>query len=198
MNNQEQVYEIIEANTSTDVSHTHAVNMAGKYIGLPEYAKMLLVRYDIRPEVIGDNNVCSIGFSPRDQKWYGWSHRALYGFGIGSKVAKGDCAYVGATPEDLIDKHAEFFADVSPESGQRHRDECQILEDGSGIRILHAPLKIHMADSIQEALDDEVELEEVDIYKDAFSVIKCGRGEWVANSLGDAKQMAIDFANGVA
>lgn len=30
-----------------------------------------------------------IGFAPKDQKWYGWSHRAIYGFGIGSRVTKG-------------------------------------------------------------------------------------------------------------
>lgn len=193
MNIQEQVYKIIEVDPSDELTHRHAVNMEGKYIGFPDYAKMLLEEYDIRPETINGQDVCSIGFSPRDEKWYGWSHRALYGFSIGSKVVKGDCAYVGATPEDLIDNHANFFADISSKSAQRHRDECQVLEDRSGIRILHAPLKIHMADSIEDALGDEV-----DIFKDAFSVIKCGRGEWVANSLEDAKQMAIDFANGVA
>lgn len=37
----------------------------------------------------------SIGFSEKEQKWYGWSHRAIYGFGIGSKVKKGDCGYKG-------------------------------------------------------------------------------------------------------
>jgi hypothetical protein len=36
-----------------------------------------------------ESNVCSIGFSERDQKWYGWSHRAYAGFGIGDKVKKG-------------------------------------------------------------------------------------------------------------
>lgn len=25
----------------------------------------------------------AIGFSEKEQKWYGWSHRAIYGFGIG-------------------------------------------------------------------------------------------------------------------
>lgn len=26
-----------------------------------------------------------IGFSEKEQKWYGWSHRAIIGFGIGDK-----------------------------------------------------------------------------------------------------------------
>lgn len=30
--------------------------------------------------------VCSIGFNEEDQKWYGWSHRALFGFGIGDMI----------------------------------------------------------------------------------------------------------------
>ena len=28
-------------------------------------------------------NGSAIGFSEKEQKWYGWSHRAIYGFGIG-------------------------------------------------------------------------------------------------------------------
>lgn len=32
----------------------------------------------------------TIGYSPRTAKWYGWSHRAVAGFGVGSKVKKGD------------------------------------------------------------------------------------------------------------
>jgi hypothetical protein len=31
-----------------------------------------------------------IGFSEKEQKWYGWSHRAFCGFGIGDKVKEGD------------------------------------------------------------------------------------------------------------
>lgn len=48
-------------------------------------------------------------------KWYGWSHRAVYGFGIGDKVKKGDCAYVDHAytikTEDQAKKTAEQFAD---------------------------------------------------------------------------------------
>ncbi len=31
-----------------------------------------------------------IGFAPKEQKWYGWSHRAIYGFKVGDTVKKGD------------------------------------------------------------------------------------------------------------
>lgn len=33
----------------------------------------------------------STGFSEKEQKWYGWSHRAIYGFGIGHVCKEGDC-----------------------------------------------------------------------------------------------------------
>ena len=181
-----------------------ALNLAGRCIGSLEYARHLLGKYDIRPEsIIPGEGPCSIGFSPRYQKWFGWSHRAIYGFGVGSKVKKGELGYVGATPEDLIEAHAEFFSDISAEHAEEARRECQILEDRSGIRILHAPLNIPVAGSIEEAveaLDDDADLgqlEQVDI-NEGFSIQKCGRGEWNAETLEDAKQMAIDFADSVA
>ncbi len=44
-------------------------------------------------EVINGWKTACIGYNPKENKWYGWSHRAIYGFGIGSQVKKGDCAY---------------------------------------------------------------------------------------------------------
>ncbi len=141
----------------------------------------------------------NIGFSETEQKWYGWSHRAIYGFGIGSKVSKGDCGYVGATPEDLIEDRVAFFSDLGEEKAKLTRAECQILPDRSGIRILHAPLIIPVVSSVEEALDpDGPQPTLVDLHKDAVSIKKCGRGEWEAVTLEDAKQMAIDFAEGVS
>jgi len=65
----------------------------GSYIGDPETAKMLDEK-GIAPEKSAkDHNVASIGFSSKDGKWYGWSHRAIYGFKVGSKCEKGDCGY---------------------------------------------------------------------------------------------------------
>ena len=50
-----------------------------------------------------DDRVASIGFCPKEAKWYGWSHRAMYGFTIGDVVSEGDCtASSGYTGEYLI------------------------------------------------------------------------------------------------
>ena len=66
----------------------------------------------IKPEKIWKNsNVCSIGFCEKEQKWYGWSHRAMYGFKVGDKVKKGDCtASSGWTAEYLADHPEEDWS----------------------------------------------------------------------------------------
>jgi hypothetical protein len=179
-----------------------AYNPQGDYIGNLDMAKRLCEDRGIAPvKSAPDHGVCSIGFCEKEQKWYGWSHRAIYGFGIGSKCEKGDCHYVADTPEGLIEDRANFFADISEECAQEKRDECQILPDRSGIRILHTPINLPMASSLEEvidSLDDPSTLPTETIFKDAWSIQKCGRGEWTAETLEDAKQMAIDFAEGVA
>lgn len=38
-----------------------------------------------------DEGTASIGFCPSQNKWYGWSHRAICGFGIGFIVEEGMC-----------------------------------------------------------------------------------------------------------
>ena len=50
---------------------------------------------------------CSIGFSETQQKWYGWSHRAVNGYGIGDIIQEGDgCTVVGVT-QDYLRDHPE-------------------------------------------------------------------------------------------
>jgi len=149
---------------------------------------------------ITDELTHGVGFSPKDNKWYGWSHRAIYGFKVGSTCEKGNCHYVASTPEELIDDHANFFLDISQESADEKRAECQILDDRSGIRILHTPIKLQMAENTQEVIKAiaGAELPEETLFKDSFSVIECGRGAWTAKTMADAKQMAQDFNSGVS
>ena len=165
--------------------------------------KKFLKKHGIQPQLRGpDHNVPSIGFSEKEQKWYGWSHRAIYGFSIGYTVKRGSCGFTADSPEDMIDDYANFFADISKECVEQHRAECQILDDRSGIRILHAPMMIPMAENheemaaaIEDGTTDELPLENI---APEFSIRKCGRGEWTAKTMKDAWQMACDFAEGVA
>ncbi len=168
----------------------------GGCIGDLDTARMLEHR-GIAPQLIDDKHkVCSIGFCDKDQKWYGWSHRAICGFGVGSKVEKGDLAYVADTPEGLIDAHAEFFADISEEAAEQRRAECQILPDQTGIRILRAPIVLPVVTPSE--LDGVLSGELTTTADGVAEVRLCGRGEWTAESLDDAKEMAIDFANSVS
>ncbi len=65
----------------------------GGYIGDYKTANYLMKR-GIAPEKSHPkHNVCSIGYCKKERKWYGWSHRAIYGFKTGSKCKKGMCQY---------------------------------------------------------------------------------------------------------
>jgi len=61
---------------------------SGDYIGDPRMARFLCVKRGITQfeKTSGGHCVCSIGFNPKQKKWYGWSHRAICGFGIGDKI----------------------------------------------------------------------------------------------------------------
>jgi len=94
------------ADPSEDWTHIRAAyNLQGDYIGDADIAIHLCDNKGILPELSDlEHNTCSIGFCEREQKWYGWSHRAIFGFGIGDTVSEGDCCASsgwsdGLTPE---------------------------------------------------------------------------------------------------
>lgn len=49
----------------------------------------------------------SIGYCPKENKWYGWSHRAIYGFTIGDEVHRGDITASSGLVEDYRVQHPE-------------------------------------------------------------------------------------------
>lgn len=80
----------------------------GDYIGDGRTAYYLCTKRGIKPEKANTtHNVCSIGFCEREQKWYGWSHRAIYGFGIGSEVKEGDCCASSGFTDEYLKEHPE-------------------------------------------------------------------------------------------
>ncbi len=85
-----------------------AYTLSGAYIGDSVWAHRLIVQRGIMPELRSPkHSVCSIGFSEAEQKWYGWSHRALYGFGIGSVAKKGDVVTMPGLTEEYLKEHPE-------------------------------------------------------------------------------------------
>ena len=96
----------------TDPEHTMEMDAVyapdGGYVGTVEYAQKLLDR-GILPQLAGHNDrTCSIGFCAKEQKWYGWSHRAMYGFKLGDIVEEGDCTASPGCTEEYIAEHPEL------------------------------------------------------------------------------------------
>lgn len=58
-----------------------------------------------------DSRVACIGFSETEHKWYGWSHRAMCGFGIGYVAKTGDSCTTSGWTKEYLDEHPE--ADLS-------------------------------------------------------------------------------------
>lgn len=76
-----------------------------KYIGTVEDAKTVLVKWGLRTlrPARPDGKVCNIGFSPNEGCWYGWSHRAIFGFGGGDMIF--DEHFPGATNNTPFGQH---------------------------------------------------------------------------------------------
>jgi hypothetical protein len=79
----------MEGNPSVEIDAVY--NAHGVYVGDKETADFLAEKGILPEPKRATSNVCSIGFSHKDQKWYGWSHRALCGFGVGAIAKEGDC-----------------------------------------------------------------------------------------------------------
>ena len=126
-----------------------------------------------------------VGYSPKDKKWYGWSHRAIYGFGIGSLCKKGNCHYIAPNLEDQKEGAIRFWQD------EDHKDvRCEgILEN------LHGKFFVIKWEYPDSTPDESLRgtTGGSDVY-----LGKLGRGEWVAKTMDDAKQMAVDFSEGVS
>ena len=75
--------------------------------GLIDY----FIEHGIKQLFSNNGNTACYGFSEKEQKWYGWSHRAIYGFEIGSEVKKGDCAYVPYDKDDFLEDMVRFWND---------------------------------------------------------------------------------------
>ena len=158
---------------STEFLYCYTHNpLNGKRYGLgdPAFVLMLLNKgirdFEFPSE---EDMTCSVGYNPFEEKWYGWSHGAILGFGVGSEVKKGDIAYMPETMVDWVASHMSFFDYTQVEEF----DEYFLLNNNNDR---------NRALSYRLNKDDFVE----------------GHGEWTAIDIHDAKQMAYDFARNVS
>jgi hypothetical protein len=79
----------------------------GGYVGTLECLSRKLDKGIIPQLARKEERTCSIGKSVIDGKWYGWSHRAIYGFQIGDTVKEGDCCASSGYTAEYLAKHPE-------------------------------------------------------------------------------------------
>ena len=166
----------------TESSQIYYSKFDGSYItleGLEDDVKFLADR-EITEELTN-----GVGFSPKENKWYGWSHRAIYGFTIGSTCKKGDAHYKGSNLKELEEDAIGFW------SGEYHKNvRCEGIYEENGDK--YFIIKWEYTDDVPNESLRGVTLTQHVHFKE------CGRGEWIAKTMEDAKQMAMDFCQGVS
>ena len=158
-----------------DFEISSAYDKKNQYLGDPKMVKPLIEKYHIEDFEKTDplNTICTIGYSPLEKSWYGWSHRGIAGFHVGSKVSKGDCAYQPATKKDFIENSKKFWESCG--------SKVKAKEIGKTIKISFISSGNGKETSVINNLPKTF-----------------GKGEWTAKTIEDAKQMAKDYAKGVS
>jgi hypothetical protein len=160
-------------NPVTDIKAYYALD--GTYIGNRKTAMYLLKKKGIRhfEKRTKTSDGASIGYNPNEKKWYGWSHRAIFGFTIGSTCKIGDAHFNPSNEKEFIESLQDWHSDdpdiiISRAESQFGREGMIVSRKGSKL-------------STFEAFPKE-----------------WGKGKWTARTLEDAKQMAKDFAESVS
>jgi len=166
-------------NEASDVYKSNFDDSYIAHVGLEKNIKFLADRE------ITDQLTHGVGFSPKDGKWYGWSHRAIFGFEIGSTCKKGNCHYVGSTEAEQEEDAIRFWTE-----DDHLNVRCEgIKEDGDDRWFM-----------IEWDYTDKIPNKKLRNTVGGVShwITPLGRGEWVAETMTDAKQMAVDFNEGVS
>jgi len=140
----------------------------------------------------GEPKTACIGFNPIEQKWYGWSHRAIFGFGIGSECKQGQIHFQPSNKEEFKQSCLNFWGDNEYSKG----DEKIIFtkgKDHNGNVVDGVELTYTYNDKVPNKSLRNTQYKHFCPFPE-----KWGKGEWIAKTLDDAKQMAIDFAMDVA
>jgi hypothetical protein len=141
----------------------------------------------------GEPKTSNIGFNQIEQKWYGWSHRAIYGFGIGSECKKGDCGYEADNKENFAQSCLDFWGDKEYSIGDNKFEFREGLEYAGEKKVKGVLVTYTYNDKVPNKSLRGTEYTNFSQFPD-----KWGKGEWKAKTIEDAKLMAVDFARGVS
>lgn len=124
---------IIKIEEAYGVQTISVYNKDNKYVGNLEDFKTLVKKYGITKfETYNNNNICSIGFNEKENRWYGWSHRAIHSFGVGDEVKEHDLTNTSGYIDSYIKEHPE--KDLSLPVGFKAKN----LEDAKRMAIAFA------------------------------------------------------------
>ncbi len=92
-----------------DIWMRNAYTPEGQYLGDKKMAHFLCSKRGIGTfeKRTDTSTVCSIGFNSAEQKWYGWSHRAIGGYGIGDVLEEGSIPTENGWTEEHLAAHPE-------------------------------------------------------------------------------------------
>jgi hypothetical protein len=198
------------------------------YIGNVEdavaYVRLGISKFQVTHE---GNNTASLGWHEKSNSWVGWSHRAMARFTVGSIVQKGDCAYQPRNPEEMLEGSLDFYEDNDNTRELIYKNACITEKDFyAAIASQYEnkpvpPLKVYESTPILPGEENELPTALETICTDKLGIAYIykitypngaiyysknfyhypevwGQGMWQAQSLDDARQMAIDFADDVS
>lgn len=167
------------------------ITRVGMEDDLKHYIRMGINQIQKNP--ITNGKTACLGFNQEENKWYGWSHRAIYGFTIGSKTEKGHCGYHPDNKENFAEDCLNFWVDKEYSMG----DEKAIFTKGlnwEGDKEVEGVLVTYTYnDVVPNEKSRGTRYENFSQFPDTW-----GKGEWEANTIEEAKIMAADFASGVS
>lgn len=141
----------------------------------------------------GEPTTANIGFNPVVNKWFGWSHREIFGFGVGSKCKKGDCGYEPKNKQDFAEACFAFWGEDSYSIGDGKFEFGEGPDHTGKKEVKGVWVTYTYSDKVPNKSLIGTEYTHFSQFPD-----KWGKGEWTANNLEEAKEMAIDFARGVS
>jgi|TARA_R110000822_G_scaffold6851_14_gene28715 hypothetical protein len=196
----DSISEIGDSNIPDDGDKIYYSEVDGSYltrVGMENDLNFLL-KNGITEQIQNWNNEkgnpSNIGFNPIEQKWYGWSHRAIFGFGIDSECKKGNLGYSAGNKIDFAEENLRWYGDTDMD--ETYDDTYKInatvkehTEDG----VLGVLVEYEYDNTVpNKAMRGKTSLN-FEPYPETW-----GKGEWTAKTLEEAKVMAIDFSKGVS